>query len=100
MASGTRTFLLLLLASLMICKVSAFHICDHEHDQADKTEHCELCDLAIEIQQADAVQAFSDGTDLQEILPEKRLKALIRPDEFLYIQNLSFRLYGRPPPLQ
>ncbi|MEM7382461.1 MAG: hypothetical protein AAF361_14895 [Bacteroidota bacterium] len=98
MATGTRTFFLLLLASLMVCKASAFHFCDHEHEHEEDIDHCELCDLAIEIQQADAIPAVENVENVRELPPEPLRNPQLRSLEAPNKVNLSYRLYGRPPP--
>ena len=50
-------FFAILLISLLLVKISAFHVYEHHDELDDSNTHCELCVLTIAGQQFDAIIA-------------------------------------------
>ncbi len=86
----------LLFFTLMLVKVSAFHVYAHDDTEADGIENCDVCDLAIENQGSEIQFSIEVPTiEPPELLPN----ALeIRLEQQLETGYFNFPLFSRPPP--
>ncbi|RDY61666.1 hypothetical protein [Flagellimonas nanhaiensis] len=87
---------LLLFTSLMVIKVSSFHVYAHQDGDSETIENCNICDLALENQTLDFQTSDNsyvlDDTEFS-IKYQKTLK-----DEQLKEQSFDYYLSSRPPP--
>ena len=86
----------ILFGALMLIKVSALHIYTHQGSETDSMDHCHLCEMAIEAQQADLDFA-------QNYMAPVLLAPLVQMVKTSYSQATSFTtvpnsLFSRPPP--
>ncbi|WP_139063719.1 hypothetical protein [Flagellimonas eckloniae] len=86
-----------LLITLILIKVSAFHVYEHHDDHEDKTGSCEFCLFAIDSQQSDLLLQASAVIKVPNEL--SAYKPCIISQDF-QISRVSCRsnLFYRPPP--
>lgn len=85
-----------MLTSLMLVKVSAFHVYSHQEDHNDTVENCHLCDIAMENQSMDM---FING---DVVTPQNVTPTIEEPPKMAPISVITdtstFLLFSRPPP--
>ena len=87
---------LLLFTSLMLIKVSGFHVYSHQDDDPETIENCNICDLALENQALD-FQTPDDSYVVADIeFPQRHQQTL--KDQQLKEQSFNYYLFSRPPP--
>jgi len=93
----TNTVIGFLLLTLMVLKVSSFHVYTHQDNITDTIENCNICDVALENQNTE--YTFTS------------ILVLLSTVVFIFYRKLSFvslnetpslflryKLFGRPPP--
>ncbi|MEM9362524.1 MAG: hypothetical protein AAGA43_07815 [Bacteroidota bacterium] len=82
--------------TLLLIKVSAFHVYTHHHDDCDSAEECEICDIVLDNQTSDfdvPQPAFLDTH--QWVIP----KELVILGSFNVLVDSKLNLlFCRPPP--
>ncbi len=84
--------------TLMLIKVSAFHIYTHDDTDADNIENCIVCDAVLENLTSD-IQFAGDNIDVvpaHEIADSVPQAFFDQPAETAVFY---FRLFSRPPPV-
>lgn len=97
MSQTKRIVGFLFFTTLMLAKVSAFHVHTHDRDDCDHEEECELCDWALEFQTAELeipspiIPKVSESTLFIKPFTEKVpvFSSVIKVHQ----------LFSRPPPL-
>ncbi len=90
-------FIPILFFTLMLFKVSSFHVYSHHDDASDVNENCEVCEVALENQDPDYIFYPSQLVviaDAYPIIIEQSSEYQIAA--FSSIFYAAF--YGRPPP--
>lgn len=92
-----RCFAMLLIGLLLI-KVSAFHIYEHQNALDSSASHCEQCVVAIYGQQSEAqITSFPVPEALPKII---RYKDIIISRDNALTHNIAFIVpFSRPPPM-
>lgn len=88
---------LFLFTTLMLVKVSAFHVYTHDHGEEDHVEDCPICDVLFEA--LSSAHDFELGFDFE--LPQDTLVAYHANTTYSYAyftSEISFHFFGRPPP--
>lgn len=89
--------LAILLFTLILFKVSSFHVYAHQDSASDEIENCSVCDLAIENQNTDYL-LFTPQT-LSITLIETNIEVLVKEYDAAVTSALFCHdLFGRPPP--
>ncbi|MEO1486000.1 MAG: hypothetical protein AAFU57_09640 [Bacteroidota bacterium] len=83
--------------SLLLFKVSAFHVYEHHHSEEEHEHTCEHCAFALDFQKADVQVSF------QEVVFQEPLVSLFDGEpSFLAAQintnSVKTDLFSRPPP--
>lgn len=98
MKSNKKRFgLAILLFTLMLCKVSAFHVFTHQNESSNTIESCSICDIAVENQLSELSFPASNNS-----LPVASF-VFVSPNSanhiVLFSEKLSLgKCYCRPPP--
>jgi len=87
------------LVTLMLFKVSALHVYTHQDNASEDIENCEICELAVENQQAAYLITPPQQvhTDVLNFNTKKQTAFYFRTHASSLFR---FSLYGRPPPVQ
>ncbi|MEM9647150.1 MAG: hypothetical protein AAF969_01625 [Bacteroidota bacterium] len=92
-----RGCLSFLLIGLLLIKISAFHVYEHEDKLDDSTEHCEHCLLVLDGPQ-------SEGLMPTKLMSEKTMEPVLYQDQIIpsgisgeNTTRLTI-LFSRPPP--
>ncbi|MEM8847821.1 MAG: hypothetical protein AAGD17_12035 [Bacteroidota bacterium] len=82
--------------TLLLIKVSAFHVYTHHHDDCDSVENCEICDVVFENQTTDFDVLHPIILDSAQWALSKDFSA---PSSSIFIDDSKLnRLSCRPPP--
>lgn len=83
--------------TLMLFKVTSFHIYTHQDTSQDQIENCKICDSAIENQDEELLTGTLECFDVSQNLVFEE-KNLSKAQQSCTSTKLHFRLFGRPPP--
>lgn len=98
MKQKKQLFGLFVLTTLMLVKVSAFHIYSHENFGADEIEDCTYCDLAIESQNAELLtQVYEENLTFNTLFFETQAPQIAHQNNFAGLKD-GLELFLRPPP--
>ena len=94
MLKQTGAFVVL---SLLLFKVSAFHVYEHDHDEEEHEHSCEHCALALDFQKTDIQLTFQVMVPQMPITPpfDDNLPLLSSQTS---MNSVKTELCSRPPP--
>ncbi|MUH34467.1 DUF2645 family protein [Zobellia amurskyensis] len=92
-------FSVFILFSLILIKVTSFHVYTHQDDSADTIEKCSICDVAIQNQNSEFTFACILVLILLPLIiyTGKKVSSLVLETSSFYLPYVHF---GRPPPCQ
>ncbi|TMU56360.1 hypothetical protein [Flagellimonas algicola] len=96
MAKAKNIIAFILFGALMLIKVSALHVYTHQGSDADGMDHCYLCEMAIEAQQADLDFAQNDFAPM--LLDEPTRVVTTTYSQPTTVTTVPNSLFSRPPP--
>ncbi|PKA99831.1 hypothetical protein B0O79_3553 [Flavobacteriaceae bacterium MAR_2009_75] len=97
MGKYQKIFTFFLFTSLMLVKVSAFHVYTHQDTAKTSVENCKWCALAVENQNAAHLSVSDlDFSPNQVTVHENQLFADI--SELFLVDDTKSDLFSRPPP--
>ena len=91
-----KIFGLLLFASLMLLKVSAFHVYVHEHESCNTVEDCEICDIVLDNQTSDL--DIPSPVTFNECQWVTYNDAILPQSNLFFFDSKQNQLFSRPPP--
>nr|WP_299340919.1 hypothetical protein [Allomuricauda sp.] len=91
-----RIFGFLFFTTLMLVKVSAFHVHTHHDDDCNAIENCEICDIVFESQSSDfeIISHYIPHTSENSI----QAKPFTEKAQIFSGEAKVYRLFSRPPP--
>ncbi len=87
----------ILLFTLMLFKVSSFHVYTHQDSTSDDIENCSVCELAIENQNTEYL-VIAPQILLNTILETNREVLTYEYRVAVTSSHFCYDLFGRPPP--
>ena len=96
MAKARKIIAFILFGTLMLVKVSALHVYTHQGSESDSMDHCHLCEMAIEAQQADF--DFKEADIAPAILDEPVREVQTMYPQIATVTTVPNSLFSRPPP--
>ncbi|WP_289039399.1 hypothetical protein [uncultured Zobellia sp.] len=96
-----KYFSVFVLFSLILVKVTSFHVYVHQDDPADTIENCSICDVAIQNQNSEFT--FTPTFLVLILLPliihtDKKISSLVSSKTPSFY--VPYTRFGRPPPCQ
>jgi len=87
-----------ILLALMVFKVSSFHAYTHHDEAQDSTEHCAVCDAAIENEDVDVFLLPFNSNNLFVVFDYSDHREPITQQQVVSPFYLRNSFFGRPPP--
>ncbi|WP_136465273.1 hypothetical protein [Flagellimonas onchidii] len=86
----------LLFTTLILVKVSAFHVYVHHDSETDEIENCTVCDLVME-NQGSELQFSTPVVEMDTPEVIQVIKEIVSGQQLKTIR-FNFSLFSRPPP--